>query len=186
MGFKGGTKEPASSQDDQHSNSTGTTKHTDNKEKSENNKCKESSKVKMFGLWNKFDIFLDRIHLSLRGHETAFLTALCLFCTLLCVFVTDRHLRLELKVRNIEKELFLVSTAREKSSVEDLYRKRYFSEGDSSGRVRRSPDSAEEIKLSETDCTCIGLPGPPGPAGPPGAKGEVGAKGREHIVSYSR
>ena len=57
------------------------------------------------GVWRKFDIFLDRSHLRLRGHETAFLTALCLFCTCLCVFVTDRHLALEQRVGSVEAEL---------------------------------------------------------------------------------
>ena len=57
------------------------------------------------GVWTKFDIFLDRSHLRLRGHETAFLTALCLFCTCLCVFVTDRHLALEWRVASVEAEL---------------------------------------------------------------------------------
>ena len=57
------------------------------------------------GVWTKFDIFLDRSHLRLRGHETAFLTALCLFCTCLCVFVTDRHLALEWRVAGVEAEL---------------------------------------------------------------------------------
>ena len=57
------------------------------------------------GFWSKFDILLDRTHLSLRGHETAFLTALCLFCTCLCVFVTDRHLALEWRVASVEAEL---------------------------------------------------------------------------------
>ena len=57
------------------------------------------------GVWTKFDIFLDRSHLRLRGHETAFLTALCLFCTCLCVFVTDRHLALEQRVGSVEAEL---------------------------------------------------------------------------------
>ena len=57
------------------------------------------------GVWTKFDIFLDRSHLRLRGHETAFLTALCLFCTCLCVFVTDRHLALEQRVGGVEAEL---------------------------------------------------------------------------------
>ena len=57
------------------------------------------------GVWTKFDIFLDRSHLRLRGHETAFLTALCLFCTCLCVFVTDRHLALERRVGSVEAEL---------------------------------------------------------------------------------
>ena len=73
----------------------------DHKTSSENENVNSGKK----SVWTKFDIFLDRTHLSLKGHETAFLTALCLFCTVLCVFVTDRHLTLELRVSRAEAEL---------------------------------------------------------------------------------
>lgn len=148
----------------------------DPSENNQDHKLTRSENCK--SVWTKFDIFLDRTHLSLRGHETAILTALCLFCTVLCVFVTDRHLTLEWKVKNMESDLnklndyFLLQKEPRHSEVIP-----------GSSRVKRSYQ--EEITLADNDlkskCTCIGLPGPPGkdgtPGGPPGQKGEKGENG---------
>ena len=119
-------------------------------------------------VWTKFDIFLDRTHLSLKGHETAFLTALCLFCTVLCVFVTDRHLKLEDKVKNLEADLHQQYFELRTDSVSEQRRFKRSYEGEAAG------------------CSCVGLPGPPGrdgrPGGPPGQKGEKGESGRERMA----
>ena len=134
------------------------------------------------GVWSKFDIFLDRTHLSLRGHETAFLTALCLFCTVLCVFVTDRHLQLEWRVRNMETELQKLQSSSAPSWPDDPV-----SELAPASRVKRGVSASEELGLGDpgSDCTCIGLPGPPGkdgtPGGPPGPKGEKGEMGNSRV-----
>ena len=48
---------------------------------------------------------LDVLYSVLKGYEILLLTLLCLCCTLLCVFVTSRHLILEEKVRNLQQEL---------------------------------------------------------------------------------
>ena len=187
MGFKGGTEGLKISKNDPD-------KNPDKSEQSSHekvvNKSDEKSEVKISGVWNKFDIFLDKIHFNLRGHETSFLTALCLFCTVLCVFVTDRHLTLELKVRNIEKELLQKDTG---DSIEKLIRRSYLSDSDiqwNQGRARndeifervRRSSSPEEIRLSDTSCTCVGLPGPPGPSGSPGLPGSYGPRGEKGVI----
>ena len=128
------------------------------------------------GVWSKFDIFLDRTHLSLRGHETAFLTALCLFCTVLCVFVTDRHLQLEWRVRNMETELQKLVSA--PSFLHDPV-------SELAPRVKRSYSATGDLADPGPECTCIGLPGPPGkdgtPGGPPGPKGRKGDMGSSRM-----
>ena len=86
----------------------------DHKTSSENENVNSGKK----SVWTKFDIFLDRTHLSLKGHETAFLTALCLFCTVLCVFVTDRHLTLELRVARAEAEIQKLSQLAGQDKIE--------------------------------------------------------------------
>ena len=55
---------------------------------------------------------LDRGHALLRGHETLLLTLLCLACTLLCVFVTERHMRLEDHVRDLQAEVWKLQGVR--------------------------------------------------------------------------
>ena len=128
------------------------------------------------GVWSKFDIFLDRTHLSLRGHETAFLTALCLFCTVLCVFVTDRHLQLEWRVRNMETELQKLQSSGPSFRDDPL--------SELAPRVKRGVSATAEL-ADPGDCTCIGLPGPPGkdgaPGGPPGPKGQKGDMGNSRV-----
>ena len=129
---------------------------------------KENVNAAKKSVWTKFDIFLDRTHLSLKGHETAFLTALCLFCTVLCVFVTDRHLTLERKVKNLEAELHQQYFELRTDSLSER------------SRLKRSLD------VEGGGCSCVGLPGPPGrdgqPGGPPGQKGEKGESGRERMA----
>ena len=128
------------------------------------------------GVWSKFDIFLDRTHLSLRGHETAFLTALCLFCTVLCVFVTDRHLQLEWRVRNMETELQKLQSSAPSFRDDPV--------SELAPRVKRGVSATAEL-ADPGDCTCIGLPGPPGkdgaPGGPPGPKGQKGVMGNSRV-----
>ena len=140
----------------------------DHKTSSENENVNSGKK----SVWTKFDIFLDRTHLSLKGHETAFLTALCLFCTVLCVFVTDRHLTLELRVTRAEAEL------------EKLHQveQQYFPSEEAPGQAR----AKRSVEAELAGCSCVGLPGPQGPpgrdgrpGGPPGEKGEKGVSGRE-------
>ena len=118
---------------------------------------------------------------------------------MLCVFVTDRHLTLELKVRNIEKELLLRSSAETEDSLAKLMSRTYHPESDSHwqnvqvenklfDRVRRS-SAKEEIRLLDSECTCVGLPGPPGPPGsfgPQGEKGEAGVKGQKGELGSNR
>ena len=53
-------------------------------------------------LSERLNASLDRLYGVLKGYETLLLTLLCLSCTVLCVFVTNRHLRLEEKVRNLQ------------------------------------------------------------------------------------
>ena len=128
------------------------------------------------GVWSKIDILLDRTHLSLRGHETAFLTALCLFCTVLCVFVTDRHLQLEWRVRNMETELQKLQSSGPSFRDDPV--------SELAPRVKRGVSATSELGDPD-DCTCIGLPGPPGkdgaPGGPPGPKGQKGDMGNSRV-----
>ena len=144
----------------------------DHKTSSENENVNSGKK----SVWTKFDIFLDRTHLSLKGHETAFLTALCLFCTVLCVFVTDRHLTLELRVNRAEAELQKLNQLEQQ-----FFQLRTDFPSEDQQRFKRSLEPPEV-----SGCSCVGLPGPQGPpgrdgkpGGPPGAKGEKGESGRE-------
>ena len=134
-------------------------------EKSNPNMTEKEAKK---SVWTRLDIFLDRTHLSLRGHEIAFLTALCLFCTVLCVFVTDRHLALEMRVKTVEAELQQLQNIQLLNNIraDDVFSQH--------SRVKRSTKS-------DPKCSCIGLPGPPGkdglPGGAPGVKGDKGEPG---------
>merc|ERR1712013_97416 len=155
--------------------------------------------------WMYLSDISDRSHRFLRGHKSVLLTTLCLFCTLLCVFVTDRHLKLEIKVKSLETNLEQLEKlgGREEGTEQGLMRTSYLAnqmssksdthwvsnqglgegEGDpgNNKRVRRS-SSPEEIRLSDTSCTCVGLPGSPGPSGSPGLPGSYGPRGEKEKI----
>ena len=160
--------------------------------------------------WANLCDFLDKSHQFLRGQEIALLTSLCLFCTLLCIFVTDRHLKLEMRVETLVMEMkhndelnsgdspehvLMRSSylANQMSRVSDTERdfNQYLNQGSWKQRMRRSAPKEGNLP-SDAQCTCVGLPGPPGPpgitgvTGTPGARGEKGEKGSVGISRMSR
>jgi len=196
LGFKGGTEQ---------SHDLGDKRTLMEKEE-------ESNLVGMKSKWKHLTNISDKIHQLLRCHESVFLTTLCLFCTVLCVFVTDRHLKLELKVKSLEQDLESLENSKLKreEGEERLMRNSYLArqmsgmsdthwgfnqdqggeswELEMKKRVRRS-SRPEEIRLSDTACTCVGLPGPPGQhgfSGLPGAKGDSGEKGQKGDFGSNR
>lgn len=151
---------------------------------------------------------LDALYSVLKGYEIFLLTLLCLCCTLLCVFVTSRHLNLEEKVRNLQQELSSIEyrlldrtilsdtwegqeEEKETSWDNSILEANYYiqvNRGPESRnkreinlRINSEKDSRKKREadyLSEHGCACVGLPGLPGPPGPPGA-GQDGIKGEK-------
>lgn len=93
--------------------------------------------------WVRVSEMLDVTHRTLRGHEILLLTSLCLCCTVLCVFVTNRHLKLEDKVRNIQIELDLLGDKGRWSGEERLMTRNYLA-NQNLAQVNKGKRSVEE------------------------------------------
>ena len=145
---------------------------------------------------------LDRAHRALKPLETVFLVIVVLCCTVLCLYVTSKHLELQRTVSrlqdHISREEGETYTWRERLAVSGrnhdealeilrtsmLLHEAQISELQTLVSLRRnfSPGSEQVSKqkrdLSRYDqCNCIGLPGPPGPHGKPGQDGYPGLPG---------
>ena len=141
---------------------------------------------------------LDRTYHRLRPLETLFLVSVVLCCTVLCLYVTYSHLQLRDQVKLLQEELskddFVSYKWRRKvedtlQDHQDILQQVKHSLETHESIIRDYPNEVsnnhQESSLStrvkrdiyRSDCTCIGLPGPPGPLGMPGRDGSPGSSG---------
>jgi hypothetical protein len=141
---------------------------------------------------------VDSAHRSLRPLESLFTVGLVLSCTVLCLYVTHKHLALQAGFDQLTERLAAESrqTAawRQQAAAEArdqlvmvhqlqaemslhmalISRRRESSEVEDATAV----GDKQKRDVSRYDsCNCIGLPGPPGPAGKPGNDGYPGFPG---------
>ena len=131
---------------------------------------------------------LDAAHSRLRPWETLFLVSVVVCCTLLCVYVTHKHLELQDTVRHLQGDYETSHQGSYNSlhSVQSTLR-RHEAEIQELKRLLQQQESplpeGPPVKKQKRDvsgygsCDCIGLPGPAGPMGLPGVDGYPGRSG---------
>ena len=140
---------------------------------------------------------LDSTYHRLRPLETLFLVSVVLCCTVLCLYVTYSHLQLRDQVKLMQEELSKddIVSYKWRRKVDDILQdhqdillqvkhslelhesiiKDINNDGESDHAVTALTRTKRNAYRS--DCTCIGLPGPPGPLGSPGRDGSPGSSG---------
>ena len=110
-------------------------------------------------------VVVEGLHHRLRPLESLFLVCLVLCCTMLCVYVTHKHLQLVERVAELE------GRQQEASGWRRTIGERT---GALEQELRTTP--LHRVKRG-AECSCMGMPGPPGPLGMPGKKGVPGPAG---------
>ena len=138
---------------------------------------------------------LDSAHKRLRPLETLFLVSAVVCCTLLCVYVTHKHLELQATVLDLQEDVHsssprhqdaihsLQSTLRRhEAEIQELTRLLLLRDQQQQQDGPPPPEGPAVFKQKRDvsgygSCDCIGLPGPAGPMGLPGVDGYPGRSG---------
>ena len=151
---------------------------------------------------DRLQSILDSTHRTLKPLETLFIVSVVLCCTVLCLYVTHKHLEMSATVQRLQGHISreeaatyswrerLTAAGRDEQETLRLIRETInrheamLEELHSLSSLRSRFDqddqglTKQKRDLSRYDqCNCVGLPGPPGPPGREGYRGYQGDSG---------